>query len=100
MQFENYFGAELSEEEMKIQTCIDLNDDLQHGHQNPKDYSNYLNFITIYMMLLSALFMIFFKTDMKRSKADEDSRERSKIVANMKDIEHVEQQEALVEPTA
>ena len=97
MQFENYFGTDLSDEEMKIQTCIALNDDLGHGHQTPKDYSNYLNFITIYMMLLSALFMIFFKTDMKRSKADEDSRERSKIVANMKDIE---QREALVEPTA
>ena len=35
-----------------------------------KDYGTYLDFITVYMVTLSVLFMIFFKTEMKRTNAD------------------------------
>ena len=34
------------------------------------DYGMYLDFITVYMVTLSVLFMIFFKTEMKRTNAD------------------------------
>ena len=34
------------------------------------DYGTYLDFITVYMVTLSVLFMIFFKTEMKRTNAD------------------------------
>lgn len=94
MMIENHVGTPLSDEDMKIQTCVDAGD---VGHQQPKDYSNYLNFITVYMLLLSALFMICFKTEMKRSNADEDSKERAKIMANNK---HVEETETFVQPSS
>lgn len=81
MEVENHTGGPLSEEDKLIQSCVAQGDS---GHQQPKDYSGYLNFITIYMVLLSLLFMIFFKTDMKRTMADEDSKERTK---NNQDIE-------------
>ena len=49
MQVENYFGTPLTDEEMKIQSCVaDPHD--AHGHQQPKDYSAYLNFVAIYMV--------------------------------------------------
>ena len=49
MEVENYFGSPLTEEEMQIQSCVaDPND--AHGHQQPKDYSAYLNFVAIYMV--------------------------------------------------
>ena len=35
-----------------------------------KYYGTYLDFITVYMVTLSVLFMIFFKTEMKRTNAD------------------------------
>ena len=35
-----------------------------------KDYGTYLDFITVYMFTLSVIFMIFFKSEMKRTNAD------------------------------
>ena len=35
-----------------------------------KYYGTYLDFFTVYMVTLSVLFMIFFKTEMKRTNAD------------------------------
>ncbi len=86
MVVENYLSTDLSDEEMLIQTCVAPGDE---GHQQPKDHSAYLNFITVYMLCLSALFMLCFKTEMKRTNADEDSRERAKIVngSSSKDAE-------------
>lgn len=89
MEIENHVGTPLNEEEMKLQTCV-AHGDL--GHQQPKDYSTYLNFITVYMLCLSVLFMVCFRTEMKRSNADENSKERAKIVkaeeeAFVKDVE-------------
>ena len=49
MQVENYFGSPLTEEEMQIQSCVDVSNGDAHGHQQPKDYSAYLNFVAIYM---------------------------------------------------
>ena len=57
MIVENPLGYPLTDEEMKIQTCVAEGD---HGHQQPKDYSSYLNFVTIYMLVLCALFMLCF----------------------------------------
>ena len=90
MIVENHMGTPLTESQMEVQTCVI---DPHEGHQQPKDYSDYLNFITVYMLLLSVLFMIFFKTEMKRSNADEDSKERAKIVRDLKDQEEVGSEE-------
>ena len=38
------------------------------GHMVPKDYTNYLIFINVYMIALIAIFFFFFSTDYKRSQ--------------------------------
>ena len=97
MYMENHLGTPFpkNSKESEIQSCVSKEDT---GHQQPKDYSNYLNFITVYMVIMSCIYMVFFKTDMKRTKADEESsKERSKIVINA-DLEKssIVEQEALV----
>ena len=97
MYMENNLGTPFdpNSPESEIQSCVSKEDT---GHQQPKDYSNYLNFITVYMVIMSCIYMVFFKTDMKRTKADEESsKERSKIVINA-DLEKssIVEQEALV----
>ena len=66
MVIENYMGTSLVNND--IQTCVKPGDT---GHQQPKDYSSYLNFIAVYIGLTQLLFILFFDTEMKRSKADE-----------------------------
>ena len=68
MQVEHYLGSPLSEAEMEVQSCVEPGED---GHQQPKNYGSYLNFITVYMIVLILIFMAFFRTDMKRTRADE-----------------------------
>ena len=36
-----------------------------------KDHGTYIDFITVYMASVTALFMIFFKTELKRTKAEQ-----------------------------
>lgn len=67
MQVENLVGQPLSPEKMKIQSCVALDD---QGHQQPKDYGTYLNFITCYMIFFVLLFVLFFRTKMNRTNAD------------------------------
>ncbi len=38
------------------------------GFMAPKDYTNYIIFINVYMIGLITIFFCFFKTDYKRSK--------------------------------
>ena len=84
MEMENHISSDLSEDKMDIQSCVarDADGHFDEGHQQPKDYSAYLNFITVYMLLLGLLFMIFFKTEMKRSNADDESKEKAKIMSD------------------
>ena len=91
MVVENSLGYPLTEEEMKIQSCVALGED---GHQQPKDYSSYLNFITIYMLVLSALFMLCFKTEMKRANADEFSKKVLSAENNASSSNHVREIES------
>jgi FLVCR family MFS transporter 7 len=69
MEIENYLGEPLSEEKMQIQSCVASGD---LGHQQPKDYSTYLYVINGYMIFFIVAFIIFFKTEMKRTNADVD----------------------------
>ncbi len=68
---ENSFGRPLSEEEMLIQTCVEPGDE---GHQQPKDYTSYLAFITAYMGFFIMVFVLFFKTELHRTNADSARR--------------------------
>ena len=92
MEMENHISSDLDDEKMEIQTCVSKDD---HGHQQPKDYSAYLNFITVYMLLLGLLFMLFFKTEMKRSNADEESKEKAKIMSDPENQGSIEETESL-----
>ncbi len=67
MQVENSFGGPLDEEGMSVQSCVLEG---EHGHQQPKDYSSYLNFITVYMCSLIVIFIVFFRTELHRTNAD------------------------------
>merc|ERR1711971_500877 len=91
MELENHISSDLTEEKMDIQKCVDPSD---HGHQQSKDYSNYLNFITVYMLLLGLLFMLFFKTEMKRTNAD-DSSKKAQIMSDPENQGTVEETESL-----
>ena len=97
MVVENPLGNPLTEEEMKIQSCVALGED---GHQQPKDYSSYLNFITIYMLVLCALFMLCFKTEMKRANADELSKKVAENSNHVREIESAESQALVEESTS
>ena len=72
MEIENHFEFQLNEEEFLAQTCVSDND---LGHQQPKDFSYYLYFITIYMTFLSCIFIVFFQTDLERRNIDDDEKE-------------------------
>lgn len=74
MEVENYLGTPLTDEEMLIQTCVSPDD---HGHAQPKHYGSYLNFLAIYTIIISLIFMVFFRTDMKRTLADTEVNRRS-----------------------
>ena len=39
-----------------------------------KDHGTYIDVITVYMASVTALFMIFFKTELKRTKAEQAER--------------------------
>ena len=80
MQMENALGSPLTEDEMKIQSCVEPGD---HGHQQPKNYTDFLYFITGYMCFSIVIFIGFFKTEMKRTKADELRRASSRNNAMM-----------------
>ena len=68
MEVENYLGIPMTDpEDLKIQTCVAQGD---LGHQQPMDYSMYLNVVTGYMLCLCLLFMLGFRTEMHRTKAD------------------------------
>lgn len=76
MSVENLFDSPLvTEEELAIQTCRasprGAEEEGEWGFMAPKDYSNYLIFINVYMIGLITIFFFFFKTDYKRSKMNQ-----------------------------
>jgi len=72
MVAENHLSENLSNEEMKIQVCVETTDDWTKGHQQPQNYSNYLTMMTVYIISISSLFLFFFKTELKRTNADKE----------------------------
>ncbi len=71
---ENSLGTPLSDEDMLVQTCVEPG---ETGHQQPKDYASYLNFITCYMVAMTLLFVVAFRSDMKRTRADHNAEAAS-----------------------
>ena len=57
----------LSEAELEIQTCSEKNDT---SHEQAKDYSPYMIFITSYAAVFVVMYILLFNPEMKRSNAD------------------------------
>ncbi|XP_040578384.1 solute carrier family 49 member A3 [Lepeophtheirus salmonis] len=74
MVIENYMGKPLTPEEFSLQSCISHKD---FGHQQPKDYTDYLIFITSYMIIFILVFLVFFKTELRRQNVDDNTMERT-----------------------
>jgi len=72
MVIENWLGYPLPEEYNKVETCT-LVDGVRtsdgNGHLQPKDYTYYLLFVTIYLLVLILIYMFFFKTELRRTIA-------------------------------
>jgi len=70
MVIENWLGYPLPEEYNNVETCT-LVDGVRtgNGHLQPKDYTYYLLFVTIYLLVLILIYMFFFKTELRRTIA-------------------------------
>ena len=73
MTIENWLGYPLSEEYQEKETCTVVGPggqrDPEGGHLKPKDYTYYLLFVTIYLLVLILLYLFFFKTELRRTIA-------------------------------
>ena len=62
MGLENFLHADLDNEALKRQTCVSKDDDMSRGHQEPRDYSSYLNALAIYWYRYINIFLSDIKT--------------------------------------
>ena len=78
MVIENMLGGPLPEKYVHIETCsrvhgdeqdVALLDGAQPEHLVAKDYTHYLLFVVIYMLVLIVIYMFFFKTELRRTNA-------------------------------
>jgi len=44
--------------------------DEESGFLEPKDYTNYLLFVVLYVTILICIYMFFFKTELRRTNAN------------------------------
>ena len=88
MQIENALSKHLPEDMKDKHTCATAD--------YAMDYTMYLNFITIYMSVLCVIYIILFKTEMKRTNADVNSNMIKMEVLEQKDTE---EEKALVQNT-
>jgi len=72
MVIENWLGFQLSDEYLEKETCTVVGSEGKRdpeGHLQPKDYTYYLMFVTLYLLVLILLYMFFFKTELRRTIA-------------------------------
>ena len=72
MVIENWLGFQLSDEYLEKETCTVVGFEGKRdpeGHLQPKDYTYYLMFVTLYLLVLILLYMFFFKTELRRTIA-------------------------------
>ena len=92
MTIENWLGYPLSEEYQEKETCtvvgIDGKRDPEGGHLKPRDYTYYLLFVTLYLLVLILLYLFFFKTELRRTIAGSVRRQAVSFSrAEEKDVE-------------
>ena len=75
MVIENMLGGPLPEKYAHLETCSRVHGDevVEEGSQSEhlvaKDYTHYLLFVVIYMLVLIVIYMFFFKTELRRTNA-------------------------------
>ena len=74
MVIENWLGYPLPDKYKDIETCTLVDTNGMHstdgkGHLQPKDYTYYLLFVTLYLLVLILIYMFFFKTELRRTIA-------------------------------
>lgn len=91
MTIENWLGYPLPAEYKDIETCTiaEAGQSLDgSGHLLPKDYTYYLLFVTIYLLILILIYMFFFKTELRRTIAGSVRRQAVSFTrAEEKDVE-------------
>jgi len=94
MVIENWLGYPLPEKYLEIEKCTishgEVLDGESGGHLEPKDYTYYLLFVTVYLLVLIVMYMFFFKTELRRTNAGsirKPPRNLSFAKADDKDIE-------------
>ena len=95
MTIENWLGYPLPDKYKDIETCT-LVESLPgqgpsgegKGHLQPKDYTYYLLFVTLYLLVLILIYMFFFKTELRRTIAGSMRRQTVSFTrAEEKDVE-------------
>ena len=83
MVVENWLGYPLPDKYKDIEKCT-LEGEDGGGQLDPKDYTYYLLFVTVYLLILILLYMFFFKTELRRTLAGNRPR-RIESVSKMED---------------
>ena len=69
MVIENWLGYPLPDKYKDIEKCTLKEEVDGHSHLEPRDYTYYLLFVTVYLLVLILLYMFFFKTELRRTIA-------------------------------
>jgi len=91
MTIENWLGYPLPDKYKDIETCTIAEAGQStdgSGHLQPKDYTYYLLFVTLYLLVLILIYMFFFKTELRRTIAGSMRRQTVSFTrAEEKDVE-------------
>ena len=86
MVIENWLGYPLPDKYKDIETCTKVESvegsHISSGHLQPKDYTYYLLFVTLYLLILILIYMFFFKTELRRTIAGTVRRQTASFVTS------------------
>lgn len=84
---ENLFNSHLqTEEELEIQTCTARHEVTEEGLEigmEAKNFTNYLIYINVYMIVLILSYFFFFNTELKRSKENDKGKHLKKNLPSL-----------------
>ena len=90
MVIENWLGYPLPDKYWEIEKCT-LKEALLEGaegsHLEPRDYTYYLLFVTVYLLVLILIYMFFFKTELRRTIAGNMYKVQAETHGEDKDVE-------------
>lgn len=87
MVIENWLGYPLPEKYFEIEKCSLKEEIEDKSHLEPRDYTYYLLFVTVYLLVLILLYMFFFKTELRRTIAGNMISGKNEEAGDDKDVE-------------